>query len=316
MLTLILTDQTLLTGFETFAPDLWQQLQTSAEVKVYTTAAPDFSDVPELFNDQEKTLIYNQFAFEGGFEALTAVLPKTKNICYLFCPYSAYEGLDLEVVKQMGIRFRSNKGANAPSVAQYAITAMYMLLSKFPMFTRTMTMPSGETMGEELAGKTAAIIGLGNVGQHVLDTLQKLGVSTVYYSEHQKEVSAQAVSFEKVFEHDLLFLTLATNEKSMQLLSDFASKLQPNNYLIDVSATDTLYDKRSVLTLLNEDKLKGYALEIEHPESLEMKSDKNLLATPHIAWCTIDAERRTATNLLNRALQVAQGHRENIDFIV
>ncbi len=300
----------------TYGKDSFEAMLSKYHGVAYQEFQPDFSDVPELFDDDEKIVIFNHFAIPTGFVALTKQLSNFKNVKYLLSPYSAYEGLDLELVKKLGIRYRNNGGANAKSVAQYAITAMFMLLSKFPVFTRTMTMPDGSILGEERFGKTAGIIGMGNVGKEILATLQGLGIETVYFNRSDASVSAKKVELSEIFKQDLIFISVATNDDTMKLLSSLPSQLQPHNYLIDVSATDTLYDKRGVCDLLNADKIKGYALELFDPKSLVLSSEKNLVQTPHIAWCTIDAERRTVQNLLQRTATILEGKAETVDFIV
>lgn len=296
----------------TYGKDLLEQLQREHSTVMYDEVKPDFSNIPELFEEEEKIVLFNHFAFDDGFRSFSKYAPSFKNVKYLLSPYSSYEGLDLELLKKLGIRYRNNAGANAKSVAQYAITCMFMLLSRFPQFTSSPEMPDGSILGEEYHSKTAGIIGMGNVGQELLKTLKGLGIKTNYYNRTEKEVDAEKVSFEDVFKNDIVFITIATNPKTRELLSTITEHIQEKNYIVDVSAYDDLYDKRKVLELLENDKLRGYALENE----MQLKSSKNFISTPHIAWCTLDAERRTVENYLNRALTIANGESEKIDFIV
>jgi hypothetical protein len=76
--------------------------------KAYDSFQPDFSDVPELFDEDEKIVMFNGFALPGGFKTLTEYLPKFKNVKFLLSPYSSYAGLDLDVVKKLGVRYRNN----------------------------------------------------------------------------------------------------------------------------------------------------------------------------------------------------------------
>jgi phosphoglycerate dehydrogenase-like enzyme len=300
----------------TYRPDLFNRLVTEFHGVAYDQIEPDFSNIPELFDDEEKLVMFNHFAIPNGFHAFSKYLPTFKNVKFLLSPYSAYEGLDLDLLKKMGIKYRNNGGANAKSVAQYAIMASFMLLSKYPVFTQSNTMPDGSILGEERFGKTAGIIGLGNVGKEILDTLNRLGIETVYYNRSEENVSAKKVELSEIFKQDLVFVSIATSPQTQELLKDLPTLLQPHNYLIDISATDELYDKKSVVKLLDQDKIKGFALEVFNPQEFKLASQKNLIATPHIAWCTKDAEERTVDNYLNRGLMVLQGESDKVDFIV
>lgn len=300
----------------TYRKDLFDKIINEYHGKAYDQFKPDFSDVPELFDDEEKVVMFNHFAIPEGFSAFSKYLPTFKNVKFVLSPYSAYEGLDLELLKKMGIRYRNNGGANAKSVAQYAIMAMFMLLHRYPILLKSEGLPDGSILGEERFGKTAGIIGMGNVGKEILNTLNALGIKTVYYNRSEENVSAQKVGMEEIVKQDLVFVSVATNADTMKLLADFPSLLQPHNYVIDISATDTLYDKKKVVELLNQDKLKGCALEVFDPKQFKLESNKNLITTPHIAWCTVDAERATVENFLNRGLLILQGEESKVDFIV
>lgn len=300
----------------TYGKDIFEKLLSQYEGKAYDQFQPNFSDVPELFDQDEKILIVNNFALPDGFISFSKVLPTFNNVKYLLTPYSAYEGLDLELLKKMQIRFRNNGGANAKSVAQYAIMALFMLLSKYAVFTKTDTMPDGSVLGEERFGKTAGIIGMGNVGKEILDTLTRLGIETVYFNRSEEAVAAKKVTYEEIFKQDFIFVTIATNPETQKFLANFQNLLEPHNYVIDITATDELYDKKAIVDLLDQDFLKGYALEVFDPTQLKLSSQKNLIATPHIAWCTSDAEKRTVENLLTRTQLILEGHADQVDFIL
>lgn len=300
----------------TYGKDLFEKVQAASEVVVYENIAPDFSNIPELKDDSEKIVLCNQFAIPDGFTAITKHISTWKNVKFLLSPYSAYEGLDLELLKSLGIHYRNNGGANAKSVAQYAIASMFMLLSKFPVFSKSANMPDGTVLGEEFHQKSAGIIGMGNVGREIMAVLESLHIPVTYYNRSRKDVSAPHVQYNEIFNQDIIFIAIASNPNTSALLATLPDHLRTHHYLIDVSATDDLYDKKKVLELLDAEKIRGYALEVFDPYTLRLESTKNLSATPHIAWCTIDAERRTIENYLNRTIAILQGRSGDIDFLV
>lgn len=296
----------------TYGKELFQKIINEYDGVAYDSFNPDFSDVSELFDNDEKIVLFNHFALPNGFVTLTHHLPTFQNVKFLLSPYSSYAGLDLNVVQGQGIRYRNNAGANAKSVAQYAIAAMFSLLSRFPELGKLSSMPNGSILGEEYHTKTAGIIGMGNVGKELLHTLNRLGIQTVFYNRTPKSVDAQQVELEEVFHSDIVFITIANHADTRNLLSQITHLVKEKHYLIDVSAYDELYDKRSMVELLNAGKFNGYALESE----TSFESSKNFIRTPSIAWCTVDAERRTVENYLDRALTILQGRSSEVDFIV
>lgn len=316
MKTVILSSKSSHQDLLTYGPELLDELKSLTTTVMYDTVVPDFSNVTEFYDDEEKLVLFNHFALPDGFALLSKKLPEFKNVKYLLSPYSAYEGLDLELLKKLGIRYRNNGGANAKSVAQYAITAMFMLLSKIPVFTQTKNQPDGSVLGEEYHQKTVGIIGYGNVGQQIATSISRLGMPVFYYNRSSKTTDiAKQVTLEEVMKQDIVFVTIATSDQTKELLKDLPQMLQPHHYLIDISAADDLYDKQKVVDLLNDDKLRGFALEV-FEQSTQLRSEKNFLATPHIAWCTIDAEKRTVENYLQRAIAIVKGEAATVDFIV
>jgi phosphoglycerate dehydrogenase-like enzyme len=300
----------------TYGAELVSELKAAASTTFYDQIEPDFSNIPELFDADEKLVLFNHFALPDGFTLFSQQLPKFQNVRFLLSPYSAYEGLDLDALKARGIHYRNNGGANANSVAQYAVMAMFSLLCKVPVFTKEMKMPNGSVLGEEFYQKTAGIIGMGNVGRELARILESLGIPVVFYNRSMVSNAGKQASIDEVMQQDLVFVTIATNDQTKELLKDFPERLQPHQYVIDVSATDDLYDKAKVVSLLESDKLRGYALEVFDPAQFAPTSQKNLLVTPHIAWCTIDAEKRTVANFLQRALTIVKGKSDEVDFIV
>lgn len=295
-----------------YGEELFNRLVSEYDAAVYQSFKPDFSDVPELYTDEEKILLFNHFALPDGFVSLSEHLPKFKNVKYILSPYSSYAGLDLEKVKSLGIKYRNNGGANAKSVSQYAIACMFSLLSRIPELSAQSTSPDGTILGQEYHQRTAGIIGMGNVGKELLNTLNRLGIKTVYYNRTPQKVDAQLVALEEVFQQDIVFITIATNPDTKKMLANIGDLIQEKNYLIDVTGYDDQYDKQRIIDLLNAGQMQGYALETES----HFTSDKNFLATPHIAWCTVDAEKRTVELFLQRALTILEGKQNEVDFIV
>ncbi len=299
-----------------YGQSLFEKLQANREVVVYEAVEPDFSNIPELCDDTEKLVLFNPFACEGSFEALTKYLPQFKNIKYLFSPYSFYSGLDLQLLKKLGIRYRNNGGANARSVAQYAVTTMLMLLHKFPVLSGGTQAADGSVLGEEFHNKTVGIIGMGYVGKELTRILQGMGLSVVYYNRTPQEISAKLVSFENVLQQEVIFVTIATNPETMKQFSDFPARLQPHQYVIDITANEDLYSKKQLAEMVAGGKLAGYAVEVYDPSCFTVTPGSNCIKTPHIAWCTIDAEKRTIESYLQRALTILEGNADEVDFLV
>lgn len=299
-----------------FGSDLLNKVKETCSTIIYDKVSEDFSNIPELKDNEEKILLYNPYCIDGDFSHLTKHLPTFKNVKYLFSPYSYYTDLDLELLRKMGIKYRNNAGANAKSVAQLAITVMFMLLSRVPQLGYENKEPSGEILGEELDNKTIGIIGMGNVGKTLADKFKKLGIPSVFYNRTAKEMGISQVDLEEVFNQDIVFLTIAKNEETAEMLKNIFSLIKKHQYLIDISAYDDFYDKHKMIEMLKNNSLTGYAFETSNPQNYRTSDKLNLVITPHMAWSTLDAESNVARHYLNRTLKVLGGKVDDIDFIV
>lgn len=299
-----------------YGSDLLCLLKSTCEVLIYDQVSQDFTNIKELYDIDDKIVLFNQFSVKGNWETFTAHLNSFKNIKYLLSPYASYKGLDLELVKKLGIRYRNNAGANAESVAQHAVMCMFMLLGEYPQLGNLGSIPDGKILGEQLQGKTAGIIGMGHVGNKLAAMLQGLGLEVVFYNRTAKEIGAKQVPFDQIFKKDIIFITIATNPDTEKLFANISALVQKHNYIVDISALDELYNKKEMATLLDKNRLKGYAFETNFPEKYRNTSNGNLLVTPHMAWCTINAEKATVQNYLGRAIQIVKGNASEVDFIV
>lgn len=313
---IILESKSSVSDLDKYGKDLMNKLRETGSMILCDEVKADFSNIKDLFDEEEKILLFNPFSINGKFNTLTDNLPKFKNVKYILSPYSFYDGLDISLLQQLGIRYRNNAGANAKSVAQHALTLSLMLLGRFPLLATKNVWPDGSILGEEIAGKTAVIVGMGKVGLSLYPLLAGLGVTTKYYNRNDKKLDIPKITFEEIFENDLIFLTIASNLETREIVEPLPSLLKPQNYLIDISATDDLYDKKAVLKQLERGEFSGFGVELDKPDFLMPVTDCNFISTPHMAWATKDAERRTVRDYLNRALMVIDGRADEVDFVV
>src|ERR1051325_4863917 len=116
------------------------------------------------------------------FEALLKASPKLKHVQLLS---AGYEGVDLALTEALGIPVSNNGGANSYAVAEAAIGLILSLMRRLPAgdaFVRNNEW-RGDILGYdtfELAGKTAGIVGLGNIGKKVAKRLHAFEMELLY----------------------------------------------------------------------------------------------------------------------------------------
>lgn len=312
-----LTDNQGLKEVQDAVPEILKELKNNKNYSLYTKYKNDFSDVDELYSDNgEKMLLFDSFSVEGGYETLNRYVNDFKNVKYIFTPFSNYSGLDLELLKSLGIKYRNNSGANAKAVAQFAITNMFMLITQIIPFTKNKSL---DRYANEFHGRTVGIIGYGAIGYEIGNRLNSLGMQIQYLSRSDKNNEFEYVDeLEKLMQNEIIFITVSQNESSQKLLNNLEKLVKPDQLIIDITAMDELYDKRQIISKLREGELRGYSFEADDSEmqKIEIEDDLNLIITPHVAWKTIEAQIRTYKGYYGFMKKVLDGKTSEIDFIV
>lgn len=193
--------------------------------------------------------------------------------------------IDLASLQERGIRFAYAPGSNARSAAEYVIAALMALEDE------------GKT---KLAGKTAGIIGCGNVGSRVASRLQALGLHCRINDPPlaQKDQRRDFVNLETIAACDIVSvhvpLTTAGPHPTRRLLDRrFFDHLKPGAIFINNArgAVVAEEDLRAVVEQRHDLRLVLDVWAQEPDINLELLQRAHI-ATPHIAGYSFDAKLR------------------------
>lgn len=152
----------------------------------------------------------------------------------------------------------------------------------------------------ELYDKVFGIIGFGAIGQQVAKIAEAFGMNVVV-AQRKNDVYQLDDWLPKV---DILSLHCPLTEKTQKIINATTlGRMKKSAYLVN-TARGGLIDETALLKALSHHKIAGAALDVlrEEPPSLscELLNAKlpNLLVTPHMAWCTIEAQRRLLAELV------------------
>lgn len=196
---------------------------------------------------------------------------------------SGIDHIDTQALIKQGIRLFHANGCNAASVSDY-IVACLAHLSQQGLFT----------------GKTAGIIGYGEVGRRVHARLLTLGLSVLIYDPLKASVDNhfQSCRLEDLYNCELLCLHANLHKTppfpSHHLINEQVIKaLKPGTIVIN-AARGELVDENALLT---HGKHIEYCTDVYAKEPYLSKAivDKALLCTPHIAGHSLDAKRNAVT---------------------
>lgn len=222
------------------------------------------------------------------------------------------DNIDLQAIDDLGLRFANTPGMFSDEVADLAYGYLISLVRKITLIDKSVRTGHWiKPQGMSLRGKTAGVVGLGNIGKSIIARLHTSGVSTIGYDPFVEELpSSEIRSWPEGLEIcDFLFLACALTESNQHLINEQSiSRMKPGAYLINVSR-GPLIDEKALIKSLEEGHIAGCALDVFEQEPLDDRSpfalSENTVLGSHNASNTKEAVQATnerAMNLLHEML--------------
>ena len=212
------------------------------------------------------------------------------------------DNVDVEAASARGILVVNAPGANSISVAEHACALMLALARSVPAADRAMKDGKWEKkrfLGNELRGKTLGVAGLGRIGQEVAQRARAFGMRVVAHDPFiAKDVATalgvELMSLEAVCATaDYLTLHLPSTPDTKHLFDDDRFRqCKPGIRLIN-TARGELIDEEALRRAIEHGTVAAAALdvfEIEPPTDWSLAQLPQIVATPHIAASTEEAQ--------------------------
>jgi len=167
--------------------------------------------------------------------------------------------------------------------------------------------------GISLEGRTAAVIGFGDIGKHTAKYLRPFGLNVIVYDPFAKpnEVEQQQFSFKNypddIEKADFLVVTCALNESTYHMVNEeVLSKMKDAVRIVNVSRGPVI-DEKALISALESGKVYAAALDVFEEEPLPLSSplrnfEKCILGT-HNGSNTVDAVRRASKEAIRKLFQ-------------
>jgi phosphoglycerate dehydrogenase-like enzyme len=217
---------------------------------------------------------------------------------------AGYEGVDVDGATKAGVWVGSaptTKTGNGESVAEVAVLLMLAVsrqLNEELAFTHggVLNRPEKREVNRALSGKTACIVGLGGIGDLLIERLRGFGMILTGVDDHPEH----APSGVRAYGHDELkvaaaeadYLVLAipgTKENENLIDGTVLSGMKKNSVLINV-ARGTLVDEPALLAAVKSGHLYGAGLDVVKDEPVSegnpLLMEPRIFVTPHIAGST------------------------------
>lgn len=229
------------------------------------------------------------------------------------------DNIDVEACAARGIQVIPATGANAQSVAEYAVgTAMLLLRGAY---ASTAEVAAGRwprqalSNGREVGGRTFGLVGFGAIGQCTARLARGLGMTVIAHdalmdADHPafEATGVRCAGLDEVLRMaDVVSLHVPLLPSTRGLLD--ARRLQamkPGAVLINTSRGG-IVDEQALAAALRSGHLGGAALDVFDAEPLpaspHFQACPNLLLTPHIAGVTVESNERVSSLIADRVLE-------------
>lgn len=289
----------------------WQPLQELGELVIYDrTSFTDSPLIAERIADAEIIVI-------NKTPITKQTLDKCPNLKAIAVLATGYNVVDYKYAKEKGVLVFNVPSYGTQIVGQFSVGLLLEICSHYGDHDRSVKAGKWENSIDfaywdypliELAGKTAGIIGLGKIGKATAKILNALDMQVIAYNPSQSEAGrklAQYVSLDELFsKSDVIFLHCPLFPETEGLINkDSIAKMKDGVIIINTSRGQLVVEQ-DLADALNSGKVYAAGVDVVSVEPIKadnpLKTAKNIIITPHIAWAAKEArERIMATTVEN-----------------
>lgn len=237
------------------------------------------------------------------------------------------DNIDLLAAERAGIIVLTSPNGNSVSTAEFTILLMLGLCRKIKETQARVAANDYRRHlleGRELAALTVGLIGLGSVGTEVARRLVGFGCRIVGYDPRpnfpraleELGITMCRSAGEVIRQADLLSFHVRLTEATRSMCNRETLALAKPGLLLVNTSRGAVVDESALLEGLNSGKVAAAALDVlkleppfdaeptEHKFSNPLVQHPHVLATPHMAASTVEAQQRIATDIADQLRKV------------
>jgi len=210
------------------------------------------------------------------------------------------DAIDLDAATLKGVLVANAPGANRNAVAELTVALMLVAARSIDKHIEILKAGRWErTAGNEISGKTVGVVGLGSIGQRIVELLAGFNVRVVAFDVKpdlewtKRSRVILASSPEEVFvEADFLVLALSLNAQTRGFVDARRLALMKRSAYLINTARGGLVDDAALCAALHDKTIAGAAIDVFDPEPLSPDSclrNSGATLTPHLAATSVES---------------------------
>jgi D-3-phosphoglycerate dehydrogenase len=231
------------------------------------------------------------------------------------------DNIDLDAATRRGVAVVNTPTGNTISAAEHTMAMMLALARRIPAANSALKdgrWAKKEATGRQLFRKTLGIVGLGKIGQEVARRARAFEMNVLAHDPYvptdaARELGVEPVEMAQLLEKsDVVSLHAALTDQTHHMIRREQLLLMKPGALLVNCARGSLVDECALVEALNEGRLGGAALDVfeNEPEPrCDLVSLPSVVATPHVAASTEEAQALVAREAAEQVLEVLSGGR-------
>ncbi|HSV31103.1 MAG TPA: phosphoglycerate dehydrogenase [Atribacteraceae bacterium] len=226
------------------------------------------------------------------------------------------DNVDCDAARRHGVVVANAPGTNSDSVADMTLALMLGLARKVPAILENVRnrVWSASAFGSEMGGKVLGLVGFGRIGQGVARRARGFDMDVLFYDPliTETEIAARKVlSLSELFSGaDYISLHAPLSESTRGMVNESLLGLMKKEAFLINTARGELIDEAVLFRFLKEGRIAGAGLDVfseEPPFDSPLMTLPNVLATPHVASHTREANSKMGTIAAENVVRVLRG---------
>ena len=231
-----------------------------------------------------------------------------------------FDTIDTQAAAERKVPVTIAVGANAQSVAEHAFALMFNVARQVTWLDQRIRdghWDKSTANGVELYGKTLGLIGLGAIGNILMELVDPLKMKVKVYDPFlqnlpELEYVEQEHDFQKLIEtSDIISLHCPLTVDNKHLFSHVQFEKMKRSSILINTARGELIDQSALVDALKNNKIAGAGLDTFSTEPPEKDNPlwelPNLVVTPHIGANTSDSRNRVGLLALQQIVTIWNG---------
>ena len=274
----------------------WTPLENLADVTVFNDHVSNVGDLIQRLQPFDVVCVMRERT-----PLSRVVIESLPNLKLIASTGPGNASIDQDAAAERGIEIRHTGYSSTPTI-ELTWALILAMARNIPLENHSLRQGGWQVaLGEQLAGKTLGLLGLGHIGSAVGIIGRAFRMNVIAWSQHltaerAAEKGAQLVSKDVLFSTaDFLSIHVRLSERTQGLVgATELAQMKPTSRLINTSR-GPIVDHAALLAALTTGQIAGAALDVYDVEPLDnphpLRELPNVLATPHIGYVSEELYR-------------------------